>query len=100
MLRRSRVQAIVLGLCALAMLLFTISHIFGSSDGIPAGTPPVVIVTVLDAGHYSGVYVDSIKQNRNDYAKKHGERYWSMDVGTPLLILSLSRLCNVFHYTD
>ena len=77
-------QAIVLGLCALATLLFTISRIFGSSDGIPAGTPPVVIVTVLDADHYSGVYLDTIKQNRNEYAKKHGERNWSIDVRKPI----------------
>lgn len=71
MLRRSRVQAIVLGLCALATLLFTISHIFGSSESIPSGTPPVVIITVLDTDHYSKAYLDTIKQNRNDYAKKH-----------------------------
>ena len=72
-LRRSRAKAIVLGLCALATVLFTISHIFGSSESIPSGTPPVVIITVLDSDHYSRVYLDTIEQNRNHYAKKHGE---------------------------
>jgi mannan polymerase II complex MNN11 subunit len=87
MLRRSRVQAIVLGLCALGMLLFTISRIFGSSDGIPSGTPPVVIVTVLDVDHYGATYLESVKQNRDDYAKKHGERDWTADVCQLMLML-------------
>lgn len=73
MLRRSRVQAIVLGLCALATLIFTISRIFGGSDRAPSGTPPVVIVTVLDVGRFPLSYLDNVKDNRNEYAKKHGE---------------------------
>lgn len=75
MLRRSRVQVIVLGLCALATFLFTISRILGSSERIPSGTPPVVIVTVLDE-HYSTEYLQTIKENRNAYAKEHGEWDW------------------------
>jgi mannan polymerase II complex MNN11 subunit len=74
MLRRSRVQAMVLGLCALATVLFTISRIFGGSDGTPSGTPPVVIVTVMDVDNYSADYLESIKENRDEYAKKHGEK--------------------------
>jgi mannan polymerase II complex MNN11 subunit len=74
MLRRSRVQAIILGLCALIAVLFTISHIFGGSDGIPSGAPPVVIVTVLDKDHYSTAYLNGVQQNRIEYARKHGEQ--------------------------
>jgi mannan polymerase II complex MNN11 subunit len=77
MLRRSRVQAIVLCACALGALLFILSHIFGGSDGIPLGTPPVVIVTVLDSENYSKQYLDDIQENRIEYARKHGEHLMS-----------------------
>jgi len=71
MLRRSRAQAIVIFACAAGLVLFLISHIF-HSDRIPSGTPPVVIVTVLDPSHYSKEYIDNVKENRIEYAKKHG----------------------------
>lgn len=74
MLRRSRVKAILLGLCALAAVLLIASQISGGSDAIPSGTPPVVLVTVLDPENYSAGYIDNIKQNRIEYAKKHGKR--------------------------
>lgn len=100
MLRRSRVQAIVLGLCALGMLLFTISRIFGSSDGIPSGTPPVVIVTVLDVDHYGATYLESVKQNRDDYAKKHGERDLDRRCLPTHADAILSRLRDLLPYDD
>jgi mannan polymerase II complex MNN11 subunit len=71
-LRRSRVQAILLGVCALGAVLFIISRIFGASDSAPLGTPPVVIVTVLDLDNYSTEYISNIRENRIEYAKKHG----------------------------
>jgi mannan polymerase II complex MNN11 subunit len=67
------VQAIVLCACGLGAILFIISQILGGSDRIPSGTPPVVIVTVLDPDHYSKAYLESIKENRIEYAKKHGK---------------------------
>jgi mannan polymerase II complex MNN11 subunit len=72
MLRRSRVQAIVLFACALGAVLFILSHAFGAAGGIPSGTPPVVIVTVLDPNRFSKEYIQNIKDNRNEYARKHG----------------------------
>jgi mannan polymerase II complex MNN11 subunit len=72
MLRRSRVQTVVLFACAVGVVLFILSHIFGGSDGIPSGTPPVVIVTVVDPKSYSKEYINNIKDNRNEYARKHG----------------------------
>src|SRR5947207_12140528 len=39
---------------------------------IPAGTPPVVIVTVLDEERMSPDYIEKIKINREDYASRHG----------------------------
>jgi hypothetical protein len=42
-------------------------------ESIPAGTPPVVIVTVLDEEHMSADYMHKIRANREDYASRHGE---------------------------
>jgi mannan polymerase II complex MNN11 subunit len=72
MLRRSRIQAIIVCVCAVGAVLFILSHLFGDSDSIPSGTPPVVIVTVVDPESYSKDYIDNIKENRIEYARKHG----------------------------
>jgi hypothetical protein len=40
-------------------------------DRIPTGAPEVVIVTVLDPS-MSEEYVATVKENRQDYAKRHG----------------------------
>jgi mannan polymerase II complex MNN11 subunit len=74
MLRRSRVQAIVLCACAVGAVIFILSQVLGGgSERIPSGTPPVVIVTVLDPESYSNDYINNIKENRIEYAKKHGK---------------------------
>ncbi|PVH89359.1 glycosyltransferase family 34 protein [Cadophora sp. DSE1049] len=72
MVRRSRVQAIALCACAVSAVIFILSQIFGGSERIPSGTPPVVIVTVLNPELYSKEYLNNIKDNRIEYAKKHG----------------------------
>jgi mannan polymerase II complex MNN11 subunit len=74
-LRRSRVQAIVLCACAVGTVIFILSQITGGLDRIPSGTPPVVIVTVLDPENYSKDYINNIKENRIEYAKKHGKEF-------------------------
>jgi hypothetical protein len=33
----------------------------------------VVIITVLDPGIYTAAYIEDIKENRMEYARKHGE---------------------------
>jgi len=72
-LRRSRVQAKVLYACALGVILFIFSRLFGrGSEVIPSGTPPVVIVTVVDPYSYSKEYIKNIKENRIEYARNHG----------------------------
>jgi len=73
MLRRSRVQAIALCACAVVAVIFILSQIMGGSEGIPSGTPPVVIVTVVDSDNYSKEYINNIKDNRIEYARKHGK---------------------------
>jgi mannan polymerase II complex MNN11 subunit len=72
MLRRSRVQAIVLFACAIGAVLFILSHIFNGSESLPSGVPPVVIVTVVDSDNYNDEYLANVKENRNEYARKHG----------------------------
>jgi len=53
-------------------LIFLISRLLFSSPGAPAGTPKVVIVTVLDRGGMSKEYISKIEENRKDYAARHG----------------------------
>ncbi|KAH8687860.1 galactosyl transferase GMA12/MNN10 family-domain-containing protein [Tricladium varicosporioides] len=72
LLRRSRVQAIIIFACAVGVILFFVSSLFGGSERIPSGTPPVVIVTVVDEDNYNKEYIENIKENRIEYAKKHG----------------------------
>jgi mannan polymerase II complex MNN11 subunit len=54
-------------------VIFILSQIVGGSERIPSGTPPVVVVTVLDPDGYSKDYINNIKENRMEYAKKHGK---------------------------
>ncbi|KAI1002782.1 hypothetical protein K3495_g5424 [Podosphaera aphanis] len=71
-LRRSKLKTIALLFCVIGSFIFALSQIFGSSDPILDGNPPVVIVTVLDPSKYNDEYLDNIKENRMRYAKKHG----------------------------
>ena len=75
MVRRSRVQAIAITLCAVGALFFIISRLFGGGERIPSGTPPVVVVTVVDEANYSPQYIKNIKENRIEYARKHGKNH-------------------------
>ncbi len=77
MLRRSRVQAVVVCACAVGVLIFLLHQLFGGGDRIPSGTPPVVIVTVVDPDNYSKEYINNIKDNRIEYARKHGMNHWN-----------------------
>lgn len=38
----------------------------------PSGKPPVVIMTVFDDTHYGREYLETIRENRMQYAEKHG----------------------------
>ncbi|KAK3293473.1 galactosyl transferase GMA12/MNN10 family-domain-containing protein [Chaetomium fimeti] len=73
-LRRTRLKVIALGgLFFLALLYFaTRPSSRYAAVRAPKGDPPVVLVTVLDASKYSGVYLETVKQNRLKYAEKHG----------------------------
>ncbi|KAJ3518245.1 hypothetical protein NM208_g14588 [Fusarium decemcellulare] len=41
-------------------------------EHVPSGSPPVVILTVLDNRQYSSAYLKSIQNNRELYASRHG----------------------------
>lgn len=60
--------------------LFLFSRLFSpsslpvsSGEVVPAGVTNIVIVTVLDEDSLSDKYIQRIKQNREDYAKRHGK---------------------------
>lgn len=74
-LRRSRLKTLFLVLGAFVLGLYLLSG--SSSPGpyhehVPSGSPPVVIVTVLDATRYHAGYLNTVKENRELYARKHG----------------------------
>ncbi|KAI9707834.1 MAG: hypothetical protein M1820_004439 [Bogoriella megaspora] len=61
---------IALGLTSIVLL---ISKIFrdGATETIPPGTPPAVVVTTIDP-RYPQSYINTVKDNRDDYAARHG----------------------------
>ncbi|CAM1509472.1 Fc.00g032110.m01.CDS01 [Cosmosporella sp. VM-42] len=74
-LHRNRRRTLAL---ILLVLIGAFYFLFGS-DGKPAyheheptGNPPVVIVTVTDPTTYGNAYLQTIKDNRELYASKHG----------------------------
>jgi hypothetical protein len=72
-IRRSRIQATVVGVLVVGSILWLAARLFGGGDGIPSGSPTVVILTVFDEVNYSKEYIKMIKDNRIEYAKKHGK---------------------------
>lgn len=77
-LRRSRLKLIALAGLAFLTLLYLATRPSSSSGNAsptkraPRGTPPVVLVTVLDQSKYSGAYLEMVRENRIKYAEKHG----------------------------
>lgn len=70
-MRRSRSKYLVIWVVGgIALFFFFMKMILGG--GPPAGTPPVVIVTVMNPLGHSRQYLDTIKDNREEYARKHG----------------------------
>jgi mannan polymerase II complex MNN11 subunit len=67
---------VVLGLLTIYLIFhYTFSSRHTGDDEIerlPAGTPPVVIVTVFDEEDMSPSYIEKVKGNREDYASRHG----------------------------
>lgn len=75
-LRRRQLKSLaVIGLLVLSVV-FLFSRIFRSNSSVDtpvtSGSPQVVVVTVFDEQGLSDRYIQRIKQNREDYAKRHG----------------------------
>jgi mannan polymerase II complex MNN11 subunit len=73
MLRRRRLQLIAILILGAFTFFVLFSRIFSPSPGRPPlGTPEVVLVTVIEDHGYSEDHIEQIKQNRIDYAQRHG----------------------------
>ncbi|GAB0134260.1 hypothetical protein EsDP_00002639 [Epichloe bromicola] len=75
MIRRSRLKIIAIG----ALLFFGLVYLlFGGRrpdpyhEHVPSGNPSVVLVTVIDPSEANSAYLDTIKENRERYAARHG----------------------------
>ncbi|KAH7367230.1 mannosyltransferase complex component [Plectosphaerella cucumerina] len=82
-LRRSRVKTIAVFALIIIGGLWVASKIFsghGPSKRQPSGNPKVLIVTTLDAPAYGQAHTDSIKENRIQYAARHGYETMFVDV--------------------
>lgn len=72
--RRKQIQLGALVACATLALIYLATRIFSSSPvRVPPGTPETVIVTLIDPEYMSKDYVSRIKENRVNYANRHGE---------------------------
>lgn len=75
LLRKSRLRTIALVLMACAAAAY---FLFGSSkpspyhERVPSGSPPVVLVTVIDPTTWDNAYLKTVRENRETYAAKHG----------------------------
>ena len=76
-IRRSRLRVIALAGLAFLALLYLLtrggSRHGGGKSHTPSGNPPVVLVTVLDEAKFKKDYLDTIKENRIQYAQRHGK---------------------------
>ncbi|KAI0479238.1 galactosyl transferase GMA12/MNN10 family-domain-containing protein [Xylariaceae sp. FL0804] len=76
-IRRSHIKTIAIFLLAIFGLVWLFSggskHRYGRSSERPiSGQPPVVLVTVFDGSWDNTAYLKDIKDNRSQYAAKHG----------------------------
>lgn len=74
-IRRKQIQlGAWVGCAALATLtIYLVLRLLSfSPDRIPGGTSDAVIVTLIDPEHMSDSYISRIKENRKDYANRHG----------------------------
>jgi hypothetical protein len=66
-------------------------------ERVPSGQPPVVIVTVIDPTQYNNGYLKTVRENREQYAAKHGGWSLSLYLSLSLLLKPLSVSYIVLH---
>ena len=73
-IRRQRAIGVVIFVASLIIFFLFLRTTSSSepSERIPTGTPEVVIVTLLDDS-LSKSYIEKIRNNRDDYAARHGK---------------------------
>lgn len=71
-LRRKRLKVAALLVLGIGVIFLLRTLSWSSAERIPIGTPEVVIVTVLDPD-LKPEYIAQIKENREDYATRHGK---------------------------
>ncbi|RCI12470.1 hypothetical protein L249_0375 [Ophiocordyceps polyrhachis-furcata BCC 54312] len=74
-LRRSRLKLLALGFLALVALTYIALgrrkvHVY--HEHVPSGSPPVVLVTVIDPTTWDNGYLKTVRENREKYAARHG----------------------------
>ncbi|KAB5582733.1 glycosyltransferase family 34 protein [Coniochaeta sp. 2T2.1] len=85
--RRSRAKVLILAALAFFFLIFLFTRRGGSGRHVfvrhkPSGKPPVVIVTVIDESHhYPPEYLEAVRENRIQYAEKHGYETFFPKIG-------------------
>lgn len=85
-LRRSRTKLFLFIFAVVGTILFLIlrpsnKRYRSAPSHVPSGKPPAVIVTVFDETNYKKPYLDMVRQNRFDYAKKHGYKVFTPKIG-------------------
>ena len=72
-IRKSTLVLVLLGVIGLVCLLVGLGGEQPYHEHVPSGNPPVVVVTVFDNSQYSTSYLESIRNNREQYAARHGK---------------------------
>ena len=77
LLRPTRSRTLILLLLGAVFVLYLLLGRAAVNDGYserePAGNPPAVIVTVVDPRTQNSAYLETIRENREQYAALHGE---------------------------
>lgn len=77
--RRKQLKSAAVLALAILSLIYLLRYLYSSTSTsvvAPVGTSGVVIVTLLDRQRYSDSCLKKIVANREDYAKRHGKKYF------------------------
>ncbi|KAI5457390.1 galactosyl transferase GMA12/MNN10 family-domain-containing protein [Mariannaea sp. PMI_226] len=74
LLRRSRLRTLILLIATIVGGLWYLSSSRSKpsyQEHVPSGSPPVVVLTVVDSTKYTSEYIQTITYNREQYALRH-----------------------------
>ena len=97
--RRNELRTTAVLGCAIVSILFLVYYMSASNAPAVAGgsgtleKSKVVIVTVVDDETYGSEYIQRMKENREDYAKRHGnESFYPLALSLVLTLNSSTKL--------